>query len=122
MGASGGRLVERNLVGVGVGILMKFMLGSDDLVWLSPFMAKADLATKIKMGYKYVGTVFVLSTIAAVLAFSLQTASGSEEGTAEKVLGTLAGTLLLSYAAYMAHDEGYFERCSADVDAEDKGG
>ena len=83
MGAGFAQLAERSVVGVCIGILLKFMLGSDDLVWLSPFMAKASLATKVRMGYKYVGTVFVLTVIAVCVALGLTSAAGSDERVAD---------------------------------------
>ena len=41
--------VTGSLINVGVGILMKWMLGSDDLVWLAPFMARGQARPPRKM-------------------------------------------------------------------------
>ena len=96
-----------------LGIGLKFMLGSDDLIWLAPFMAKCGVRQKFKMAFKYVLSVMFLSSLAVILATVLVFAakSGGGEEIAQKVIGTVAGAFLAFYSFYMAREEGYFHRC-----------
>jgi hypothetical protein len=111
--------------GVLMGIGLKWMLGSDDLVWLSPFMAKGDVRHKLRMSGKYIVSVLFLSTLAIFLAWCINRAahsSGGSQRIAEHAIGTVGGLLLAAYSFHMAREEGYFKRCggpSGDDDDDD---
>mmetsp|Transcript_6764 Transcript_6764/g.9468 ORF Transcript_6764/g.9468 Transcript_6764/m.9468 type:complete len:304 (+) Transcript_6764:33-944(+) len=104
------------LIHIGIGILLKFMLGSDDLVWLAPFMAKArNVREKISVGTKYVMSVLFLTLLACAMAVTIHygarsSGNGSDDSDkADEVIATIAAALLIGYAMHMAHEEGYFD-------------
>ena len=103
------------LMGVATGFVLKWLLGSDDLVWLAPFMVRGSLRHKVRIGIKYVLSVTVLTVVACVLAVAINSSSGSK--VADEVIGTAAGVLLLAFALHMAHEEGYLERCEGSPEA-----
>jgi len=102
-------------------ILVKFSVGSDDLVWLSPFMNKARFRKKIDYGIKYVMSVSFLCCVACVIALGIKLAthagstassgSNNTEVIIDRAIATVAAFLLVCYSIYMADDEGYFDRC-----------
>jgi len=105
---------------IGFSVVLKFMLGSDDLVWLAPFMARADAAEKWVVGAKYVMSVVFLTLLACALAVLVHTAAHSNaknDDLVDEVIATIAAVLLVAYAVYMAHEEGYLERCCGGGDA-----
>ena len=53
------------LAGIGLGIVLKWLLGSDDMVWIGPFMAKGKVRHKLRMGFKYVASVVFLTLLPA---------------------------------------------------------
>ncbi|KAH8056735.1 hypothetical protein JL720_14205 [Aureococcus anophagefferens] len=107
--------VTGSLINVGVGILMKWMLGSDDLVWLAPFMARGQARHKCRMAFKYVVSVAFLTLVACGLgAIVTATATSGSGDAADEAVGTTAGALLFAYAVHLARDEGYFERCAPE--------
>ena len=111
--------VKKSVLGVCLGVALKWMLGSDDLVWLSPFMARGKVRHKLRMAVKYVASVVFLTLLACILGMVISSAAGSSgSAVADKAIGTSAGILLLCYAVHMAREEGYFDRCSP-LDAED---
>mmetsp|Transcript_3961 Transcript_3961/g.10174 ORF Transcript_3961/g.10174 Transcript_3961/m.10174 type:complete len:301 (-) Transcript_3961:328-1230(-) len=97
-----------------VGVVLKFMLGSDDLVWLSPFMARArSVQQKVDIAIKYVLSVLFLTLLACALAVLIHTAattSNSDE-IVDECIATVAAFLLFAYAQHMAYEEGYFNAC-----------
>lgn len=48
--------------------VLKLLCGFDDVVWLSPFMARATPLQRWGVALRYVGVVFMTATIAVVLA------------------------------------------------------
>ncbi|KAH8062563.1 hypothetical protein JL722_3485 [Aureococcus anophagefferens] len=89
--------VTGSLINVGVGILMKWMLGSDDLVWLAPFMARGQARHKCRMAFKYVVSVAFLTLVACGLgAIVTATATSGSGDAADEAVGTIAGALLLA--------------------------
>lgn len=104
---------------IAIGVVLKFMLGSDDLVWLSPFMARArSVQQKVDIGTKYVLSVLVLTLLACALAVLIHTAAhrGQSDELVDEIIATVAAFLLFSYAMYMAKEEGYFASiCGGDA-------
>ena len=108
------------LAGIGLGIVLKWLLGSDDMVWIAPFMAKGKVRHKLRMGFKYVASVVFLTLLACILGNVINTSASASGGAIiDEIIGTTAGTFLFLYAIYMAHEEGYFEPCTPVVDADD---
>lgn len=96
-----------------IGIVLKFMLGSDDLVWLAPFMARArTVPQKVDIGIKYVSSVLFLTLLACALAAVIHMVahSGSGDELVDECIATVAACLLFAYAMHMARDEGYFSK------------
>lgn len=105
------------------GVVLKFMLGSDDLVWLSPFMAKArSVREKTNIGTKYVLSVLFLTMLACALAVLIHLAAktGNGDDLADEIIATIAAGLLLAYAIYMAWDEGYFNAITGAVSPDEE--
>jgi len=101
---------------IGVSILLKFMLGSDDLVWLAPFMARAKRAhEKVIIGAKYTASVVFLTLLACALATLIHAVASksSDDDRIDETIATIAAGLLVAYAAYMAETEGYRSACVA---------
>mmetsp|Transcript_25629 Transcript_25629/g.83028 ORF Transcript_25629/g.83028 Transcript_25629/m.83028 type:complete len:547 (+) Transcript_25629:78-1718(+) len=101
------------LTRIGVSVVLKFMLGSDDLVWLAPFMARAKkVREKCVVGAKYTCSVLFLTLLACALAMLIHAAARrgeSNDDRVDEIVATVAAGLLMTYAVYMAHDEGYFD-------------
>ncbi|KAH8095862.1 hypothetical protein JL720_3196 [Aureococcus anophagefferens] len=105
--------VTGSLINVGVGILMKWMLGSDDLVWLAPFMARGQARHKCRMAFKYVVSVAFLTLVACGLgAIVTATATSGSGDAADEAVGTIAGALLLASPSTW-RGEGY-RRCAPE--------
>mmetsp|Transcript_23885 Transcript_23885/g.76806 ORF Transcript_23885/g.76806 Transcript_23885/m.76806 type:complete len:289 (-) Transcript_23885:1301-2167(-) len=104
---------------IGVSILLKLMLGSDDLVWLAPFMARPKTVSgKSVVGMKYVSSVVSLTLLACALAVIVQTAArqATNSQQVDEIISTVAAGLLIAYSIYLAHDEGYFRVGRQDDD------
>ena len=111
--------LEGGVMQICVAFLLKWILGSDDLVWLAPFMARVTWARKVKVCYKYVLSVLLLMGVVASGSLAIQKVGSSGERLADDIIGTTAAVLLLGYSLHMAKDEGYFDS-RIDVDGDDK--
>lgn len=97
-----------------IGVGLKFMLGSDDIVWLAPFMARArTVQHKMDIGIKYVISVLFLTLVACALAVLIHTAAHSGKGDeiVDECIATVAAFLLFAYAIHMAYVDQYFSSC-----------
>mmetsp|Transcript_15882 Transcript_15882/g.64037 ORF Transcript_15882/g.64037 Transcript_15882/m.64037 type:complete len:324 (+) Transcript_15882:268-1239(+) len=112
MGASYAANFQVVIARICIGVLLKFMLGGDDLVWLAPFMARAKkVHQKVNVGVKYVLSVLFLTALACALAFGIHTAamSQSDDDLVDQIIATVAAVLLVAYSVHMAVEEGYVD-------------
>ena len=58
---------------VGTAILLKFLFGIDDVVWLAPFMAREVSHGRLVIAVKYVLINFTICAIAVALAIIVHT-------------------------------------------------
>lgn len=119
-GSSFTQICLLTLISVG----LKFTLGSDDVVWLSPFLAKVSLRKKAVVVVKYVLSVAFLTLLACLCSFLVKLSSGSnssgKETTTDKIISTCAGALLAMFSLHMAYEEDYFESCLTMLQPEEE--
>ena len=106
----------------GSAALLKMTAGTDDLVWLAPFLAhNRTTAGKLWTSFLYAASVTFLISIAAFLGIQM-TAIASEAAAALKMwLSRVTGLLLCMYSAYMAYTEGWFTPCGWSGSKDDVG-
>mmetsp|Transcript_10253 Transcript_10253/g.12672 ORF Transcript_10253/g.12672 Transcript_10253/m.12672 type:complete len:199 (+) Transcript_10253:38-634(+) len=95
---------------IGVAIMLKLMLGGDDFVFLAPFMARArQWRLKLGMGAKYLISVVFLTLLACAIAESINVAADrmTDASLVDKIISSVAASLLIMYATYMAWEEGW---------------
>ena len=85
---------------VGTAILLKFLFGIDDVVWLAPFMAREVSHGRLVIAIKYVLINFTICGIAVALAsivhVSIHHGARHAEDLADKIIACFASALLLS--------------------------
>ena len=105
---------------VGTAILLKFLFGIDDVVWLAPFMAREVSHGRLVIAVKYVLINFTICAIAVALAIIVHTSihhgARHAEDLADKIIACFASALLLLYAYYIAKQDGV---CGELEDGED---
>ena len=112
------------LAKIGAAIVLKLLCGSDDVVWLSPFVARESRWGKCVVAQKYLIVVGLLCSLAVGLAAIVNVASHassnpSEARVTDKVVSCFAGALLLVYAAHLAREDGWIAWAAQVVASED---
>mmetsp|Transcript_49536 Transcript_49536/g.118029 ORF Transcript_49536/g.118029 Transcript_49536/m.118029 type:complete len:219 (-) Transcript_49536:113-769(-) len=96
----------------GSAALLKVSCGSDDLVWLAPFIAReTSRVGKLWVSLLYSVSVAALVAIAAALGAFAQSLHGKNADILKWWLKCIAGGLLVLYSVYMAYDEGWMKPC-----------
>lgn len=99
---------------------LKLTLGTDDLVWLAPFMAKEHTrAGKLKVIVLYGSSVTFLVGVAALIGAIFNTA-GDRVEQLKFWTKVAAGGLLLLYSLNMAKDDGWLTRCGLQGEESDE--
>eukprot|EP00756_Hemistasia_phaeocysticola_P051094 Hpha_TRINITY_DN26274_c0_g1::TRINITY_DN26274_c0_g1_i2::g.184825::m.184825 len=94
----------------GAAALLKLTLGSDDLVWLAPFVAReTSRMGKLWVVVLYTASVGFLVAVATAVGIATNTAANSSATeSAQMWIKGIAGTLLVVYSLWMAcqHNSG----------------
>ncbi|OLQ01197.1 hypothetical protein AK812_SmicGene16081 [Symbiodinium microadriaticum] len=105
-------MVLRFLVLIGAAAVLKVSCGSDDLVWLAPFIAREKTRLrKAWVAFLYTVSVAFLVSIAAAAGLITNSMKGEKADLMKWWLKFLAGSLLIVYSVYMAYVDGWLKPC-----------
>lgn len=101
---------------VGFAIVLKITMGFDDMLFLSPFMARGNRMEKCSIGLRYVLAILAVTMIAAAVAGLLRYGlrkTSFDDRTLDEALAIIAASILAIFSLASAAEEGCFRECAA---------